>query len=237
MVHCDWHWDILAFLSGRAGENYWLHKVSFPLIIRLQPALFYIRFVLWNLSKIAVSEYRKSLIIIFQPSSWYDGAWVKECIWLEERLFHQKKTAPENTLCPSERCLAPSANLNGRGLVVKSRHWANRIIQNLISFKDARLLFHILFYVCCSAGLHTLPVWVLCFHLVLLNSWTKKSSYEAGEKGVHQVVTMPYLIQSALGIQSTYGSLQGFSDALRKHQTKVWMSVYTTYHMTRTSDV
>lgn len=54
-----------------------------------------------------------------------------------------------------------------------------------------------------------------------LNIKKKKSSYGAGEKDLHQVVPMPYLIQSVLGIQSTYESLQGISDALRKHQTKV----------------
>lgn len=136
------------------------------------------------------------------------------------------------------RCVCPGFISKPERFGSKSRHWANRTIQDLISFKDASLLFHALFYICCSAELHTLPVLVPCFHLVLLKSWTlKKNSYGAEEKDFHQVVPMPYLIHSALDIQSTYGWLQGSNDALRKHQTKVWMSMYTTYHMTRTSDV
>ena len=61
-----------------------------------------------------------------------------------------------------------------------------------------------------------------------------KSSYRADCEDLHCVqVNTPYLIQSTLSIQSIYGSLQDFNDALRKHQTKVCLCIL----YDKTSDV
>lgn len=183
MCPCLWHfnWDRgadgslsvmlehISFSQWKGWGKLLVTQCFFP-SHHMQPALFYIKIVLWTFSKIGVSEYGKSLITTLQPNSGYDGAWAKECIqtgWRRGHSTRRKHTVP----LWGVSALGPSANL--RGLVVKSRHWSNRITHDLISFKDAPLLFHTLFCFC-SAGLHTLPVLVLCFHLLLLNSWTLK---------------------------------------------------------------
>jgi len=70
------------------------------------------------LSEIAVSGHGKCPTITFQPSSWRDGALARESIqagvWLEERSFHQQKTAPANTACHSSTSKAEQQRLGSR---------------------------------------------------------------------------------------------------------------------------